>query len=116
MIEGDGVIKCVGQDSFTEIPVKITMNAAPISLSVALGHIEVEGNATNVALYTATPEALVGEYGITQANLAIGAGVGMFTGTKVDAADIVLPMSMKLIKGLGFNFGITGMTIEHVTH
>jgi hypothetical protein len=115
-LEGEGVITCAGQSGLTEeMPVRITMNAAPISLNVAIGQIEVEGNASNVALYTLTPEALIGEYGITQANLAIGAGFGMLTGTKLDASDVVLPMSMKLIKGLGFDFGITSMTIEHMT-
>jgi hypothetical protein len=115
-IEGDGFIQCNSQAGLTEMPVKITMNAAPLSLNVAIGHIEVEGTATDIPLYTLTPEALIGDYGITQANLAIGAGFGLFTGTKVDASDIVLPISLKLIRGLGLNFGLTGMTIQHATH
>jgi hypothetical protein len=110
------MIKCAGQTGFAELPVKITMHADPISVNISAGHVELEGAATSIPLYTLSPEALVGDYGVIQSNLAIGMGFGSFTGTKLDGSDLSLPFSLRLTKGLGFNFGITNMSIQHATH
>lgn len=115
-LEGEGIIKCAGQNGFAELPVTIVMQAAPLSVNISAGEIELDGEANSIPLYTLSPEALVGEYGVAQTNLAIGMGFGSFSGTKLDGSDITIPFSLRLIKGLGFNFGITNMSIQHATH
>lgn len=112
-IEGTGDLNCVGvAGEKSKLPIIVSMSAAPIDLNISIGSIQLMGNSTKITLYSLTPQDLLGDYSILQTNVSAGVGVGAFVGKKINVLDLTFPVSIKLLKGIGFNFGLSSMTLE----
>lgn len=109
---GRGDLNCIsltGQKA--QYPVTVTMKAAPLSAQIALGRMELTGQAAEIALFDSNPESILGTYYVAQAQGAVLGGVGIITATRVDLPEMALKVSLQFAKGLGVNLGINRMEI-----
>jgi hypothetical protein len=109
---GKGDLRCVSLTGQTEhYPVTVTMKAAPLSAQIALGRMELTGQAAEIALFDKNPESILGTYYVAQAQGAILGGVGIITATRIDLPTFALKVSLQFAKGLGINLGLNRMEI-----
>lgn len=110
---GTGDLRCTdGAGRHAYYPVRVTMRAAPISPGISLGSYELYGNAGSISLFNRSPRALLGTYGIAQAQGAIIAGAGVITAVKVGDPQLAVKVSVQFAEGLGFNLGLNRMVIS----
>ncbi|QDK47018.1 hypothetical protein DOM22_18565 [Bdellovibrio sp. ZAP7] len=109
---GKGTLACMSPTGQTaEYPVTVTMKAKPFSPQIALGKMELTGQAAEIALFDSNPESILGTYYVAQAQGAILGGVGLITATRIDLPTIALKVSFQFAKGFGVNLGVNRMEI-----
>lgn len=110
---GKGTLSCISALGQTvSYPVNVTMDARPLSLQIAVGHMELVGEALEIALFDCNPADILGTYYVAQGQAAIGLGAGAVAATRVDLPEVAFQLSVELTKGLGFNLGLNRMKIE----
>lgn len=109
---GKGDLNCVSALGHTaHYPVTVTMKAKAFSPQVALGRMELIGQAAEIALFDTNPESILGTYYVAQAQGAVLGGVGIITATRVDLPTMALKVSLQFARGLGINVGLNRMEI-----
>lgn len=109
---GKGNLNCVNLTGQTvHYPVKVTMKAKPLSPQIAFGHMELFGQAAEIALFDSAPESILGSYLVAQAQGAVIGGVGIVTATRIDLPTLALKVSLQFAKGFGVNLGLNRMDI-----
>ncbi|WP_413289619.1 hypothetical protein [Bdellovibrio sp. HCB337] len=109
---GKGELACIsptGQKA--QYPVTVTMAAKPLSAQIALGKMELRGQAVEFSLANLNPEDILGTYYVAQGQAAVLGGVGVITATKVGLPQLALQVSLQFARGLGFNLGLNKMVI-----
>lgn len=92
--------------------VMVTIGHHWFSPSVGVGYFKLAGVASEISLFNSSPEAILGNYHVGQADAAIIGGVGTFTAVKVGLPQLAFNVSLKLLFGLGVQVGIDKLTIE----
>lgn len=110
---GRGELRCTESTGRrVSYPVRVTMRAAPISAGLTVGSFEMYGSSAGISLFNRSPRALMGDYGIAQAQGAIVAGAGVITAVKVGDPQLSVKLSLQFTEGLGLNIGLNRMNIS----
>ncbi|MFM6928842.1 MAG: hypothetical protein ACKOX6_10290 [Bdellovibrio sp.] len=109
---GKGTLSCMNPSGeVAEYPVTVKMKAKALSPQVAIGRMELTGQAAEIALFNTNPEAILGTYYVAQAQGSIIGGVGVITATRIDLPTLALKVSLQFAKGFGVNLGLNRMEI-----
>jgi hypothetical protein len=111
-LEGPGEIVCADIAGNVEnLPVYVTIGAAPVSFSFGIGYMQVAGLATGVGI-AGQPTDLLGTYvvGSVRGALVVGAGADM--ALHASERSLTLNAAVQVVAGAGLNIGFDQLTIE----
>ena len=110
---GTGTVRCIAPNhAEVEYPVTVTMKSKPLAPRIGLGKFEIYGEALQVAVSSANPEALLGKYLVAEARAGVGAGAGAIVAVHAQDKTLSLTLSLQVVKGFGVELGFRTMKIE----
>ena len=110
---GRGTLRCVAPTGEKKrIPVNVDFVTQPVALKVAIGVMQVHGEALQISLLAKNPEDVLGMYFVGGPTVAVGVGVGVFAATHANFPSITLNVGLQLVAGLGFSVGIDAMNLS----
>ena len=113
-LEGAGKISCVDIAGNTEVlPVKVSMGTPVLFPRLAFApSITIHGVATGIGLASGGPSALLGNYLVVDARLAVGAGLGGSLALLGQQNAVTINLGIQGVDGFGVAVGGTFVTLE----
>lgn len=113
-LEGTGKISCVDIAGNTEVlPVKVTMGTPVLFPRLAFAPaISIKGLATGIGLASGGPSALLGNYLVVDAKIAVGAGLGGSLALLGQSNAVTINMGIQGVEGFGIAVGGTFVKLE----
>ncbi|MEK2689774.1 hypothetical protein [Bdellovibrio sp. GT3] len=108
-----GTLKCTSfKGTKWSRPVKITMGAKCFGPQVGLGWLKFKGIGTEISLFNADPDVILGKYLAVNGDAAVIIGAGTFRAVKVGWPQLAMNMAIKLDKGFGATVGLDHLYIS----
>jgi hypothetical protein len=109
-----GTLSCKGIGGTYTRDVMVTMGGKCIGLTAGIGYFKIKGISSEISLFNADPNMLLGKYKTVNGEAAVIVGAGAFTAIKVGLPQLAFAVSVQLVGGFGAKVGIEKMMITEM--